>query len=177
LLEGRRRILVIGPSGAGKSTLARRLGAITGLPVIHLDRVYWNAGWVPTPDEEFRSRLAALLREPEWIIDGAYVTTQEERLSYSDAVVFLDFPPRVYRYRVLKRIASTYGRARPDLAPGCPEKLDWEFLRWVWRWHHDIRPDVLRRLGGAREKLVTLTTGLEVDRFMAAVADGHRRAS
>ena len=83
MLEGRRRILVIGPSGAGKSTLARRLGAITGLPVIHLDRVYWNAGWVPTPDEEFRSRLAALLREPEWIIDGAYVTTQEERLSYS----------------------------------------------------------------------------------------------
>ena len=132
--------------------------------------VYWRPGWIPTPDDEFRTRLTALLDEPEWIIDGGYVTTQEERLARAEAVVFLDFPPRIYRYRVLKRIASTYGRTRPDLAPGCPEKLDWEFLRWVWRWHHDVRPEVVRKLRGASCELVTLTSRLEVDRFMAGLA-------
>jgi len=40
------RVMIIGCAGAGKSTLARKLGAITGLPVIHLDREHWRPGWV-----------------------------------------------------------------------------------------------------------------------------------
>jgi adenylate kinase family enzyme len=37
-----RRVLVIGPGGSGKSWLARRIGDITGLPVLHLDVFYWR---------------------------------------------------------------------------------------------------------------------------------------
>lgn len=39
-----KRILILGCGGAGKSTLARRLGAATGLPVVHLDGLYWQPG-------------------------------------------------------------------------------------------------------------------------------------
>jgi len=177
VLRDRKRILVIGPSGAGKSTLARRLGAVTGLPVVHLDQVFWNPGWIPTPGDEFRRKLTDVLERPEWIVDGGYVTTQENRLARADAVVFLDFPPRLYRYRVLKRLATHFGRTRADMSPGCPERLDWEFLRWVWRWHHDVRPDVLRKLRDTQAELVTLETPHEVDRFVAAVAVSARRAS
>ncbi|MEO9901595.1 isopentenyl transferase family protein [Nisaea sp.] len=46
------RVLILGCPGAGKSTAARSLAKITGLPVIHLDRHYWEPGWVrPGPDE------------------------------------------------------------------------------------------------------------------------------
>ena len=47
--RGMRRALVIGSGGAGKSTLARELGARAGLPVVHLDRLYWRPGWTKTP--------------------------------------------------------------------------------------------------------------------------------
>ncbi|MCB9821876.1 hypothetical protein H6801_00670 [Candidatus Nomurabacteria bacterium] len=35
------KILIIGCPGTGKSTLARKLGDITKLPVIHLDK-FWH---------------------------------------------------------------------------------------------------------------------------------------
>lgn len=48
-----KHIAIIVCSGAGKSTFARELGAITGLEVIHLDRLYWKPGWVETPKDEW----------------------------------------------------------------------------------------------------------------------------
>ena len=34
-------------------------------------------------------------------------------------------------WRVLKRWLTYKGRSRPDMAAGCDEKVDWEFLCWV----------------------------------------------
>jgi adenylate kinase family enzyme len=170
MLDDKRRILVIGPSGAGKSALAQRLGEATRLPVIHLDREYWQAGWKPTPDVEWKEKLDTLLERPEWVMDGSYHASLPRRIVRSDAVIFLDFPRSLCRYRVVKRILRSFGRTRPDLAPGCPEQLDWEFLRWVWRWHDDIRPGVLQELSGAGPKLLTLTTPAEAARLVDVVA-------
>ena len=47
------RIVIIGCGGSGKSTLARQLGEMTGLPVIHLDKLFWRPGWVHISPEEF----------------------------------------------------------------------------------------------------------------------------
>jgi adenylate kinase family enzyme len=141
-----RRILLVGCSGAGKSTLARDLGRRLGLPVIHLDQHYWNPGWVPTPDDEWDRKLAALLQRPEWVMDGGYHRTFPERLAVADAVLFLDLPPALCRWRIVRRIAGSFGRVRPDLAPGCPEQIDREFLRWVWAWPRDVRPQLLKAL-------------------------------
>ena len=38
------RVAILGCIGAGKSTLARNLGAARTLPVIHLDRYWWQDG-------------------------------------------------------------------------------------------------------------------------------------
>ena len=48
-----KRIIILGSAGSGKSTLATKLGEITGIPVIHLDRLFWNPGWVETPRIKF----------------------------------------------------------------------------------------------------------------------------
>jgi dephospho-CoA kinase len=42
-----RRVVILGRGGAGKSTFAARLGAVTGIPVIELDTVFWRADLTP----------------------------------------------------------------------------------------------------------------------------------
>ena len=74
------RILIIGSGGAGKSTLARRLGELTGIPVIHLDAHYWLPGWVVTPKEEWAGKVDALLQGDRWIMDGNFGSTLKQRL-------------------------------------------------------------------------------------------------
>jgi adenylate kinase family enzyme len=66
------RVAVVGSGGSGKSTLADRLGELTGLPVTHLDRLYWQPGWVATDDDRWRQLQAGLVAGERWIVDGNY---------------------------------------------------------------------------------------------------------
>ena len=165
------RVMIIGAGGAGKSTLARQVGARTGLPVIHLDAEYWHAGWVPTPDVEWRARVSALAGGERWVMDGNYGGTLDLRLARADTVVFLDLSRRATMWGVLRRWLAHRGRTRPDMAPGCPEQMSWEFLRWVWEYPRTRRPQMLRRLGelppGTRP--VVLRSRAEVARWLATL--------
>jgi adenylate kinase family enzyme len=67
-----RRVLIIGCSGAGKSTFAAKLARETKLPLIHLDREFWHAGWVETPRSEWRARVTELVADESWIMEGNY---------------------------------------------------------------------------------------------------------
>jgi adenylate kinase family enzyme len=127
-----KRVMVIGGPGSGKSTLARRLHAVTGLPLFHLDQLYWRPGWQQTPKDEWLQLMAELAAREEWIMDGGYRNSFHIRMPRADTILWLDLPRRVAFPRVLKRIALGYGRVRADLSPGCPERLDREFLRWAW---------------------------------------------
>ena len=127
-----------GSGGAGKSMLARQIGAITGLPVIHLDHCYWSPGWVPMPDDEWVPFQRDLLAADRWIVDGNYDATLELRAELADTIVFLDLPRRVCLTRAVRRFRS------PILqAPGCPQKVDAQFLRWIWNFPERSRPRLL----------------------------------
>jgi adenylate kinase family enzyme len=65
-----RRVVILGPGGSGKSTLAVRLGELTGLPVIELDKVFWRPGLVPTPRDEWAEFQRRLAGGEGWIMDG-----------------------------------------------------------------------------------------------------------
>jgi len=160
--------LVIGSSGAGKSSFSIRLGEITGLPVIHLDRHYWTAGWVDTPKDDWPKKVKELLRGESWIIDGNYSATMDLRLEYCDTVVFLDFPRHVCTWRILKRALQYRGRSRPDIPEGCPEKMDLDFILWTWRYPERSRPNVLKRLSRVADRvtIITLKTNREVEEFL-----------
>jgi adenylate kinase family enzyme len=141
-----RRVLIIGISGAGKSTFARRFGAITQLPVIHLDREFWQPDWRPTALQAWRNRVLELAAQPAWIMDGNYSGTLGLRLPRADTVIWFDYPRRKVFPRLARRIIGSYGIARPDMADGCPERIDPEFLRWVWEFPSKSRPQIVAAL-------------------------------
>lgn len=150
------RVLVIGCSGAGKSTFSRRLAALTGLPVIHLDQEFWQPDWMPMAPAAWRARVAAMTAEPRWIMDGQFGGTLGLRLSRADTVFILDVPRWRCLTRVLRRTCWNFGRTRPDMAPGCAERLDWEFLRYIWNYNRDHRPRHLAALDGFGGTVVIL---------------------
>jgi adenylate kinase family enzyme len=137
-----RRVLVVGCPGAGKSTFARHLGVKLGLPVIHLDFHYWRPGWKLPDLAVWREQVTALVDAPEWVINGNYSNTFDIRMPRADHLVWLDYPRGVCMSRVLTRIIKGYGHTRADLPPGCPEKFDLEFLRYVWDFPRTHRPRI-----------------------------------
>jgi len=166
-----RRVLVIGSGGAGKSTFAVALGRRAGLPVIHLDALYWRPGWVEAPPDEWRATVARAIAGEAWVMDGNYGGTLAERLAAADTAIFLDLPRTLCLARVVLRWLRHAGRTRPDMAPGCPEQLTWEFVRWIWSYPRDRRPDVLRRLAALppSTQAIVLRSPREVSDFLAAV--------
>ena len=162
------RVAIVGSGGAGKSVLAKRLGDATGLPVYHLDRFYWQPGWVRTPSDEWREIQAELIERPAWILDGNFRATIEMRFKAADTVVFLDYPPLLCVWGVVKRFLRYPYRSRPDMAAGNPELLNLAFLRWVYRYPQTDRPEVIERLEslGPGTRIVRLRNRREANDFL-----------
>ncbi len=136
------KVLVIGCPGSGKSTFARRLAELTGLPLIHIDMLYWTPEATEVEGEVFRARLQAVLSEEKWIIDGNYASTLELRLEACDTVFFLDYPVEV----CLAGIAARWGQVRPDLPWVELAEGDPEFISFVESFPLKGRPRLLELL-------------------------------
>lgn len=119
-----RQILIIGNAGSGKSTFAKALSQNTGLPLVHLDRLYWKGSWEHVSREEFDAALQAELEKPQWIIDGNFNRTLPHRLSCCDTVFFFDLPTWVCLWGITKRVFTNYGKTRSDMGGNCPEGFD-----------------------------------------------------
>ncbi len=164
-----KKVLVIGPGGAGKSTLANRLGDLLEINVIHLDKIYWHAGWIETPKGEWQEKVEQLVKRDAWIMDGNYSGTLDIRFKACDTVIFLDLPRTICIWRVLKRVLTHRNKTRPDMAAGCAERFKLEFISWIWNYPNRSRPKIVRIIQSEnREKnVVWLRTQSEVDNFLA----------
>ncbi|ARU45697.1 Topology modulation protein [Corynebacterium silvaticum] len=127
------KIAIMGYSGGGKSTLARRLGAQLNIPVLHLDSVHFSTGWVEQDFAEESADVESFLNtHSDWIIDGNYsLLSGERRLAEADRIIVILVPRMIRLWRIMRRLACYYGTTRPDMAAGCPEKVDFAFLKWV----------------------------------------------
>ena len=164
------RILIIGCSGSGKSRLARKLGQKLGLPVIHLDQLWWTENWQNVTVEEFDSRLAMALNMDRWIIDGNYSRTMGVRLSQCDTVIYLDFSRWACLLGMCQRLLSSRGKTRPDMPAGCPERFSWEFVKWIWDFNKNNRVRNYTYLAQAKHaQSVVLKNRKEVKAFLDTV--------
>lgn len=144
-----KRVIVIGCPGSGKSTFARALQHKTGLPLVYLDMLNWNADRTTVPREVFRARLADALNGQEWIIDGNYCSTMEQRIAAADTIFFLDYSPEV----CMEGILSRRGTVRPDIPwVEAPDDVDEEFVEFVKNFASETRPIVLELLAKYSEK-------------------------
>lgn len=161
------RIMVIGPCGAGKSTAAARLADLTHLPLIHMDKLNWQPGWVETETQELRKKVAAAAAGDRWIIEGNYGGTMELRLARATLVLYLDYPIPLCLWRIVRRIWRYRGRTRPDMTEGCEESLNIAFLWYVagWRWGPGPRTEA--KLEGHEAKIVRLRTPAALESWIA----------
>ncbi len=135
-----KRVLIIGCAGAGKTTLSRQLQEKLGLPVVHLDQIYWSPGyWEHLRREDFDKMLHIELEKPQWIIEGNFDRTLPLRLTRCDTVIWLDYSRFVCMGRWFKRIVLNWGKVRSDMAPGCLERFEWGFAKTIWNFNRDNR--------------------------------------
>jgi adenylate kinase family enzyme len=175
------RIMIIGSSGSGKSTLGRVLGERLGLPAIHLDQEYWLPGWVEPDKAAWHEKVIELCARDRWVMDGNYSATWDIRIPRSEAIIWLDLPRWLYLARAIWRTASSYGRVRPDMAPGCPERVEVTFFTdWIWKYPTRSRPATLALIERERRAgercIIVLRTPAEVRRFVAELPSSLQTA-
>lgn len=167
-----KKVMIIGSGGAGKSTLARKLGDLLSIKVYHLDVLYWKPGWVETDQDEWEQTIADILDEPEWIMDGNYGGTMEMRARAVDTIIFLDYSTPRCLYGIFKRRIMYQGKSRPDMNEACPEKLDWEFIKWVAQYKRKKAPAIIESLNLFKEQGKTIhhfKTPVEAEAFIAGL--------
>jgi adenylate kinase family enzyme len=168
-----KRIAVIGAGGAGKTRLARALGRALDLPVVYLDAHDYGPGWRPLPPAEWADRQRQLAAADRWVMDGNYAGTLPLRLARADTVVFLDLPPLLCAWQVVRRWMLSPRGSAPDLPPGLRPKLDRRFLAYVLTFRRRRRPALLAELARweGRVTLVTLSSRRAVTQLLASLTE------
>lgn len=163
------KILIVGCCGAGKTYLAHELARKTGLPLIHFDKEYYGPNWQRPAPEAWQTKVKTLTAQPQWIMDGNYYSTLEMRLNFADTVIFVDAKRPVCLFRVLKRVFSVKHRKREDMAAGCRERLDWELLKYVWRFPQNMRPRILTLLNAGKSNIIILRNRQQTAAFLKSI--------
>ena len=165
-----KRIVIIGCPGSGKTRLARLLGEKLHLTVVHLDRLWWKSGWENVTQEEFDARLEKALSLDSWIIDGNYSRTMDARLQKCDTIVYLDYSRWVCLWGMLQRVLGNYGKNRTDMPDGCPERFDWEFIKYIWKFNENNRVINYTRIAKYKHaKAIVLKNRKEAQAFLESV--------
>ena len=165
-----KRVAVIGCPGGGKSTFSRALRDRVGLPLYHLDAIYWREDRTHLSREEFYPLMREIIAREEWIIDGNYQSTLEWRVAACDLVVFLDFPAEV----CLEGVRARRGQKRSDM-PWVETGDDEEFLHYILHFETETKPGILEILKQYPDKTVlTFRSREEADAYLAELESGNK---
>lgn len=166
------RILIIGNAGSGKSTFAKALAQKNGLPLVHLDKLYWRGDWAHLSRAEFDTLLQTELEKPRWIMDGNFNRTIPHRLRYCDHVFFFDLPTATCLWGITQRIFQSYGRTRPDMGGNCPERFDRQKLplyRNVLSFNRQHRKEYYRLLAESGKAVTVFHSRKQAELFLNAI--------
>ncbi|MCO6185933.1 AAA family ATPase [Rhizobium sp. L1K21] len=143
ILQSAKRVMVMGCSGSGKSTLSLELAQRLDLHYISMDRdILWLPGWQLRDRAEQLDLMVKAVAGERWVFDGSGPRSMEIRLARAEFAIWMR-PPRLSSIKgVLLRWLRYMGRVRPAMAPGCPEKMDLEFLAYIWNFERDHAPSI-----------------------------------
>ncbi len=162
-LESMKRAVIIGRGASGKSTLARRLGDITGLPVIEMDKIFWRPGLIAPPREQWVATQERLVAADRWIMDGDLgpYDAIEVRLRAADTIIFLDFSLVRCAWRAIRR---SHERA--------------DFWRWLLSYRYQSRPILKTAIAkyAPNARLHVFRSPKALDRFVVDEAAAIRAA-
>ena len=161
-----KKVIVIGCPGSGKSTLSRELHNKTGIPLYHLDMLYWNEDKTTVEKQVFLERLLAVMGKESWIIDGNYASTMDIRMEKCDTVVFLDYPQDV----CLDGVKARHGKPRSDMPWVEVGEYDEEFIAFIKDYTVQSRPKVMELLEKYSDKdIYIFKNRKEAERFLREI--------
>jgi len=162
--------MVMGCSGSGKSTLTQQLSQELGIEAIHLDSHFSSPGWVQPEKDQWLKKQEELLAKDQWIMDGNYTNTIEKRLEKADTFIYLDFSTWDCLWGICKRRFKYAGKTRPDMAPDCPERFEWTFLKYVLTYWKNRAPMMREMLSKVKDKkVIILKNRDEVNSFLSSL--------
>ncbi len=135
---------MIGVTGAGKSTLAVALAAKLQAEHVDLDRLHWGPNWTMADTDDFRRRVAAVVSQDRWAVDGNYANVRDLVWPRADCIVWLDYAFPVAFTRLLQRTIRRLCR-REELWNGNREQFRINFLSresiflWLLKSHREYR--------------------------------------
>jgi adenylate kinase family enzyme len=160
------RVAIVGCGGSGKTHLARDLARRLGLPLTHLDAIYYDAKWDALSREAFVEAQLRLVAEPRWIIEGNYASTLAVRLVAADSVIVMDLPARSCLLGVLQRRLLHRGGQHQEL--GVYDRITWSFIKYIVGYRREMLPRVrgLIRRHAPGATVVVLRSRREARRFL-----------
>jgi adenylate kinase family enzyme len=164
------KIAIIGITGSGKSYLGRRVAKKTGLPLFHLDTIYWRGKWQEVSEDEYLKEHEKILKENDrWVIEGWLNEKMHGRLHAADVIIYLDYPGWLVIWRYYKRWFKHRKIARPELPAESRERfrLKWLILGFL----RNERPFIERALKEVsdREKIIRVRSPQEMEKRLSEV--------
>lgn len=170
------KIAIIGYSGSGKSTLAQKLAKKYDLAVLHFDTVQFKPNWeIRSPEVKSKMTEVFLNVHNSWVIDGNYSKLFfDRRMEEADTIILLLFNRFSCFYRAWRRSKIYAGKTRPDMADGCKEKFDLEFMKWIL-WKGRTKRDRIRYRDVRNkypEKVVVIKNQKQLDAYIRQMGLG-----
>ena len=159
------RIMIMGSGGSGKSALAKQLGEISGLPVVHLDKIVLLPNWKLKSKEQTVPLIIEEQDKERWIIDGTSPATMAHRMERADVIILIDFKLCLCYYRGIKRSIKNYGKVRDEVGEGCRDKITWFFLKCIWNFRKR-RQHIIKMMNASGKTVYHLKTRKQVREFV-----------
>ncbi len=174
LLESPKRVAILGCGGSGKTYVSGLISRRLGVPVTHLDALYYDADWQPAIPEEFLDRQRAVLTEPAWVIEGNYASSMSERVASADLIVLLDVRALRCYSNILRRTRRF--RSGQHRESGVFNRFDLGFARYIWSYRRRSLPKARNIINSMRcaSRTVTLKSPRDVEAFLLRMFSSPR---
>ena len=168
-----KRVAIFGNAGGGKSTLARRLAALTRLPLYPIDMMQFSEGGNAVPHADYVKAHADVLRQDAWIVDGYGGTALAwERLAAADTLIHIDLPLVTHHWFVTKRLIKGLFAAPEGWPAGSPLwSSSMASYKALWPCHRHLTPKYRQLVAEAAavKRVHHLTSTAAIAAFLEAV--------